>query len=144
MIDLDLIYRKLSLITPDLQALEKLSSGSREDFISDDVAPVLAERYLERVIGRMIDINYHLITAEGHPPPKDYYLSFTQLSKAPQVLEHDFAACIANAAGLRNRIAHEYDELDHSLLFEGMCSAVKDIPDYIKAVSEYVEALDKK
>jgi hypothetical protein len=29
------------------------------------------------MIGRMIDINYHLITEAGHAPPRDYDESFT-------------------------------------------------------------------
>lgn len=143
MIDRDLVYRKITLITPDLNALEKLASRAKKDFLSDDVATAVAERYLERVIGRMIDINYHLITSAGEPPPKDYYLSFIQLSKRPNVLEEDFAVRIAHAAGLRNRIAHEYDDMDSGLLFEGMCAAVEDIPLYIKAVLKYIETQGK-
>ncbi len=143
MIDHDLVYRKITLITPDLDALRELASRTRENFLSDQIATVLAERYLERAIGRMIDINYHLITSAGEPPPKDYYLSFIQLSKRPKVLDEEFAARIARAAGLRNRIAHEYDDLDPGLLFDGMCAAVKDIPEYIKAVLKYLETRSK-
>ena len=29
----------------------------------------------------MIDINYHLITASGHPPPADYHVSFLKLGE---------------------------------------------------------------
>ncbi|MEW5983443.1 MAG: hypothetical protein AB1806_13900 [Acidobacteriota bacterium] len=39
-----------------------------------------AERCLERAIGRMIDINFHVITESDQPPPPDYYQSFLQLT----------------------------------------------------------------
>jgi uncharacterized protein YutE (UPF0331/DUF86 family) len=47
----------------------------------------LAERYLERIIGRMIDINYHVLTESGQPPPPDYYPSFTALATIPEYLK---------------------------------------------------------
>ena len=51
----------------------------------------LAERYLERMIGRMIDVNYHLLTESGEAPPRDYFDSFTALSRIG-ALPPDFAA----------------------------------------------------
>jgi uncharacterized protein YutE (UPF0331/DUF86 family) len=45
-------------------------------FLQSPVNAVLAERYIERAVGRMIDINYHLLTESGQAPPPDYYQSF--------------------------------------------------------------------
>ena len=56
----------------------------------------------------MIDINYHLLIEAGKPPPADYHESFVKLTRLG-VLPREFAAQIAACAGLRNRIAHEYD-----------------------------------
>ncbi len=139
MTDPEMVHRKISLITTDLHRLTELVERGAGDLISDEVAMAAGERYLERVISRMIDINYHLITSEGEPPPKDYYLSFIQLSIKPPILDKPFAERIASAAGLRNRIIHEYDDIDPGLTFEGMRSAVRDIPLYAKAVLEYLE-----
>ncbi len=140
MIDPEMVHRKLSLITTDLKRLKELVARTRDVLLSDEVALAAGERYLERVIGRMIDINYHLITSEGEPPPKDYYLSFIQLSIKPVILDKQFAEGIASAAGLRNRIVHEYDDIDPGLTFEGIRAAVRDIPLYAKAVLEYLES----
>ncbi|NOY52619.1 MAG: DUF86 domain-containing protein [Deltaproteobacteria bacterium] len=139
MIDPAMVHRKLSLITTDLKRLKDLVARTREALLSDEIGLAAAERYLERVIGRMIDINYHLITSEGEPPPKDYYLSFVQLSIKPAILDKQFAEEIANAAGLRNRIVHEYDDIDPGLTIEGMRAAVRDIPLYAGAVLKYLE-----
>lgn len=139
MIDPEMVHRKISLITTDLKRLKGLVARTRDVLLSDEVALAAGERYLERVIGRMIDINYHLITSEGEPPPKDYYLSFIQLSIKPAILDKQFAEGIASAAGLRNRIVHEYDDIDPGLTLEGMRAAVRDIPIYAKAVLEYLE-----
>jgi hypothetical protein len=52
----------------------------------------------------MIDINYHLITESGFPPPTDYYQSFLQLERLG-ILPHDLLRWSLRAR-LRNRIVH--------------------------------------
>jgi uncharacterized protein YutE (UPF0331/DUF86 family) len=99
---------------------------------------VLAERYLERIIGRMIDINYHLITESGHPPPTDYYQSFIELT-ALGVLDQDFARRMASSAGLRNRLVHEYNEIDPRKIYEAVQQSLQDLPEFLRSVHEYAD-----
>ena len=100
----------------------------------------MTERYLERMIGRMIDVNYHLIIGDGHAPPRDYYDSFTLLARL-RVLPPAFASQIATCAGLRNRLVHEYDEIDPRRVYEGLVAAVRDIPEYLRRVHDYLQGL---
>ena len=138
MIDRELVTRKINLIAPDLSDLEKIAASGIEAFRGKRESQALAERYLERIIGRMIDINFHLVTEGGAPPPKDYFQSFTAMSDG--ILPPEFAHSIASCAGLRNRIAHEYDVIDQTLLFEGLTAAVRDIPVYLKHILTFLEA----
>jgi uncharacterized protein YutE (UPF0331/DUF86 family) len=85
----------------------------------------------------MIDINYHLITEGGHAPPSDCYASFTQLAKLG-ILPVAFATQVAACAGLRNRIVHEYDEIDPTRVHEGLQAAVRDIPEYLRRIEEHL------
>jgi uncharacterized protein YutE (UPF0331/DUF86 family) len=57
-----------------------------------------------------------------------------------RVMPQEFAAQIASAAGLCNRIAHEYDDLGPARLFEGMETAARDIPAWISHVVAYLES----
>ncbi len=141
MIDPVLITRKINLIVRDVNALTAYGQLSLEEYLSDPVTEVAAERYLERIIGRLIDINFHIITELGHPPPKDYFDSFTTLGKL-QVLPVEFSQKIASAAGLRNRIVHEYDELDEKKIHEALQEALQDIPLFIKHVNRFVQKPD--
>jgi uncharacterized protein YutE (UPF0331/DUF86 family) len=138
MIDVELVTRKMVLITADLQALVPLAHRPLEDYIASPTDEVLVERYLERIIGRMIDINYHLITEAGHPPPRDYFDSFTQLARIG-VLPHAFATQIAASAGLRNRLVHEYDEIDPVRVYAGLQAAARDVPEYLVQVERYLQ-----
>jgi uncharacterized protein YutE (UPF0331/DUF86 family) len=139
MIDPDLVVRKLTLILQDLTPLIDLARKSADEYVSDPVHQVLTERYLERTVGRMIDVNYHLITESGHPPPKDYHESFIMLGTI-RILPVEFARSLAAAAGLRNRIVHEYDEIDPAKLHEALQVAVKQIPVYADAVRRTLPA----
>lgn len=138
MIDRELVDRKIVLIAPDLAEIQAIVARGLAAFLANRMEQVVVERYLERIIGRMIDVNYHVLTETGQPPPRDYYQSFIELGG--RVVPPEFAARIASAAGLRNRIAHEYDDLDPSRLFEGMAAAARDIPVWLRHVLAYLES----
>ena len=138
MIDRDLVTRKIALIIDDLRAAGSIAQKPLDDYLASATDELVTERYLERMIGRMIDINYHLVTEAGHAPPRDYYESFTQLAKLG-ILLPAFASQIAACAGLRNRIVHEYDEIDPRRVYEGLQAAVRDIPEYLRRVHEHLE-----
>lgn len=140
MIDRLLITRKMSLILEDLAAMTQLSQLSREQYLKDSINEALAERYLERAIGRMIDVNFHLVTESGHAPPKDYHESFVLLGTLG-VMTVDLAKELAMAAGLRNRIVHEYDDIDPERVYEALPLAVRRIPVYLDHIQRFVERL---
>jgi len=137
MIDAALVIRKMNLIGPDLEKIIALGASDLERYLTDPTLEVLAERYLERVIGRMIDINFHLITESGLPPPRDYYDSFLKLGEM-RILPADLAKRVASCAGLRNRIAHEYDEIDPVLVHAGLRAAAADIPEYLRHIESHL------
>lgn len=68
---------------------------------------------------------------------KIYYDSFTELGKMG-ILEPKFASGIARAAGLRNRIVHEYDKIEPEKVFEAIRSALADLPVYLQAVLSFI------
>jgi uncharacterized protein YutE (UPF0331/DUF86 family) len=138
MIDGELVTRKLVLICADLPDLRTLATTARADYLATRRDQLVAERLLERVIGRMIDVNYHLLTESGAPPPRDFHEAFTELAKLG-VLDSAFTRRIASVAGLRNRIAHEYDTIDHTKVHEAVAAAVVDVPVYVRGVQDFVQ-----
>jgi len=105
-IDKKLIFRKINLIIRDLEKVRSISMLSWQEYKKKSEYEALAERYLERIIGRMIDINFHLIIESGHAPPEDYFSSFRMLGEL-RIISHDLAKRFARLAGLRNRLAHD-------------------------------------
>jgi uncharacterized protein YutE (UPF0331/DUF86 family) len=138
-IDPTLVTRKLVLIASDLDALRPVASRGLDAYLGNRVEQAFVERYLERIIGRMIDVNFHLITGSGHPPPSDYFASFVRLGEIG-VLDPAFARSVARAAGLRNRLVHEYEAIDPARVFAALVDALREIPLYLEAVNRQLGA----
>ncbi|MCX6718282.1 MAG: DUF86 domain-containing protein [Candidatus Staskawiczbacteria bacterium] len=132
-IDKKIISRKITLINNDLKSLKALSKLSLKTYLSKSEYEALAERYLERIIGRMIDINYHILSEKENEIPTDFYNSFIELGRK-KYLPFKLAEIMANSAGLRNRLAHEYDEIDAKKIFEAIASCLKNTPKYLKNI----------
>lgn len=136
-IDAELVTRKMVLIAKDLDMLRTIFDKGLASYLQSAVDQAVAERYLERAVGRMIDINYHVITESGNAPSADYFASFTELGRLG-ILDAAFAQRIARAAGLRNRLVHEYDEIDSRRVFEALETGLRDIPGYLTAIRTHV------
>ena len=139
-VDRELVTRKLLLITRDLEVIAPFATKPVETFLESRVDQAVVERLLERMIGRMIDLNYHLITEGGQPPPPDYHASFLKLPELG-IVEPEFARRIARCAGLRNRLVHEYEEIDPRKVFESLQAARDDIVAYARSVETYLDRL---
>ena len=141
-VDSKIIKRKINLISRDLKSLKKISIIPLAKYLDSAEYEALAERYLERMVGRMIDINYHILSAEDIMPA-DYYTSFIEMGKQ-KYLPVKLADSLANFAGLRNRLAHEYDEIDQEQVYRAAGRAIKEVPLYLEAVLKILEKTDNQ
>src|SRR3990167_3826517 len=129
-LDRELVTRKLLLITADIDPLREIHQKGIEAFLGSRIDQAVVERILELAITRIIDVNYHVITALGQPPPSDYHSSFSRLGEL-NILTGEFARRIASAAGLRNRLVHDYEDLDPHQKFEAGGPPLQDVPIYV-------------
>lgn len=128
--DRSLIDRKVKLIEEDLGKLRGLAKLSEEEYLRKDVEQAVAERLLERIIGRLIDINYHILTKEFGEMPSDYFDSFLAVAKHGLV-EENLTKEVAKYTGLRNILAHEYDEIDQSKVYKAIHTCLNQVPQYL-------------
>lgn len=136
----ELVHQKLKLLLTDIERIQQLlEQYPYEQIMTNESLSSLAERRLERVINRAIDINLHLLRSVGAPPPDDYTRSFLDLATVNIIfpeLAHDIAPCV----GIRNILVHEYDDLDAALFFASLQNAVRLLPQYAKAIESYIES----
>ncbi|OFV93136.1 MAG: hypothetical protein A3G76_16780 [Acidobacteria bacterium RIFCSPLOWO2_12_FULL_65_11] len=142
-VDRELITRKLLLIAQDLDTVAPFATKPASTFLGSRIDQAVVERLLERMIGRMIDVNYHLITESGQPPPADYHASFLKLAEL-SIVDPEFARRIARCAGLRNRLVHEYEDIDPRKVFDSLQAARNDILTYMRCVETYLNGLPER
>jgi uncharacterized protein YutE (UPF0331/DUF86 family) len=133
----EIIQRKIAIIIENLKALETIKDMAKEEYLADLYKRKATERLLQELIEAAIDINVHIIAATGHSSPEDYYESFFTMGKL-NVISLDLADRLAPSAGLRNRLVHEYDRLDHAMVLTAVRMADELYPQYIKEVSNYI------
>lgn len=136
-IDIDLVNRKLGLIQDDLAMLKNYKDISLEDYLTDQNTQLSVERLLERISGRVIDLNYHILRSEYEFVPVDYYSSFIEIAKN-KIIDEEFAHEIAKMTGLRNALAHDYDKLDQSKIHSSIGLVLLNVPTYLKKVLDFI------
>lgn len=142
MIRKDFVNRKVSLIQNDLIKLSELSNYSLDEVVQDFLKATTVERLLERIINRAIDINQHIVAevVNNGEPPRDYTETFLKLAEFG-VYPKEFAEKISKSVATRNILAHDYDKVDYSLIYESIKDCLGDYTaycDYILGFSEKV------
>lgn len=138
-VDKDIIKRKLAVIVRNIEALGGISRLTLLEYEEDLYRRKAAERLLQELIEAAIDINTHLIVELGGTVPDSYYETFLALGSL-QVLSSELARSLAPSAGLRNRLVHEYDAIDDSVVYDSVGQAVKLYTEYIRAIKEYIDS----
>ena len=123
--------RKAKLIEEDLAKLKEFESVTLDKYIESIEIRLQVERLLERIIGRILDINYHVLKEEFGFVPQDYYKSFIQLGEKG-VIDTEFAEEIAVSTGLRNALAHEYDAIDDTQVYSAIKKCLSQVPKYLE------------
>jgi len=137
-IDADLVRRKIATISRNLDALAAIDGITLDEYRSDLYRKKGTERLLQETVEAAVDTNLHLLRATGAATPTDYYESFVSLGKA-SVIHQELADRLAPAAGLRNRLVHEYDDIDDEIVLQAVSEARKSLREYVAAVERYVE-----
>ncbi len=136
-IEAEIVRRKLAVMIENLKNLGPIKGMNADEYLQDLYKRKATERLLQELIEAAIDINVHMIVATGHTVPDDYYESFIRAGEL-KIISLDLAQKLAPSAGLRNRLVHEYDRLDHSMVLKAVNMAEELFPQYIKAINDYL------
>lgn len=140
MLDRELVKRKLALNERELQRLIQFEGLTIDEIARDPGKHAAVERYLERLIGRAIDVNQHIIAEKGDATLRvtryrDTFLALAELGVYPK----EFAEKIAPSAGLRNALVHDYNNIDPQLLEKSIGEAIKEFNEYAGYILAYIE-----
>lgn len=139
MINTTLVLKKLAKLKSYLEELEDAVDCHFDEYMANNLIRRSAERLLILIVEVASDINSHLSAKILKTPPANYFNSFIRLSEIG-ILDAEFARQLAMSAGLRNRLIHEYEEVDDRIVYDCTKNALSDYPKYIEAIYEFVKS----
>lgn len=141
-LEFDIVVRKVNNIKKYLNQLQKNASVSLDDYKKDFDRQLIVERLLHLLIESAIDINMHLVVSNDQSPPETYRDSFLAMAKIGAI-SSELAIEIAPSAGLRNRLVHDYDDLNLEIIYSAIDFALTLYPKYLQQIEQYIQHLNE-
>lgn len=136
-----IIRKKLESLSNLLEKLEEIIS-KRENSNEENIKEYLlfaAEKKAEECVELAITINQSLLEPKNKIADS-YYESFIELKNFEKFEENELKQ-LASTTGFRNRLAHEYLNIDEEITIKSMKKILETYPGYIKKVNEMLESL---
>jgi uncharacterized protein YutE (UPF0331/DUF86 family) len=133
----EIIINKLIKMENYISELEKFKPDTFKEYQNNQLKRYAIERIIQLIIDLALDINNILIKKADRYPARDYYSSFLELIDLG-ILSEEFAKDIAPSTGIRNRLVHEYEEVDNKVVYQNLDKLIKYYLSYIKHVNENI------
>lgn len=137
-LDKESIQFKVNRIRKNLRELQQMGKLSYHAYIKEEHNKYVVERLLQVAIEAMLDIGSHIIAEEGLGEPLEYRDVFSLLCQA-KILPKTKLENYQNMVGLRNRIVHLYETIDHRLIHRFLRKDLSDIETYLRMVVRYLK-----
>jgi uncharacterized protein YutE (UPF0331/DUF86 family) len=131
----EIIINKLIKMEKYISELEKFKPKTFKKYQKDQLKRYAIERLIQLIIDLALDINNILIKKSDRYPAQDYYSSFLELIEL-EILSEEFAKDIAPSTGIRNRLVHEYEEVDNKVVYQNLDKLIKYYLSYIKHINQ--------
>ncbi|WGV28621.1 type VII toxin-antitoxin system HepT family RNase toxin [Halotia branconii] len=130
-IDTVIVTTRLDFIARYLDNLKRFEQVNLDDYLVDFDTQLITERLLQLMAQAAIDINDHILSKLNPGKSETNFDSFISLGKYG-VITPALARQIAPSSGLRNRLVHEYDEIDPQQVFNSISFALRLYPLYVR------------
>lgn len=121
-----------------LDLLDEVRDTTADELRQDLWLRLSVERALQQLVDLAVKINAHVATSSGLPAPGSYYASFPAAAEAG-VLDDALATALAPSTGLRNRLVHEYEEIDLAVVASALPAAVDGYAAYVRRVARWLQ-----
>ena len=142
-LDAEIVLARLRLINKYIRTLEEFSTLSLDAYLEDFRQQLVVERLLQLMTQAAIDINDHLLSHLNPGSSNTNFEAFIELGKY-NVISSELAKQIAPSSGLRNRLVHEYDDIEPRQVFRAINFALQQYPIYVEQINSYLITLGDK
>lgn len=132
-----LILKKLELISQYREQLAGFLESSDADILSSPEKYLSIERVFQLLVDAMIDINQNIIRDFKLGVPDDLQSTFYPLGEKG-ILPLEFAQKLAPIVGVRNRLVHQYEEVDKKLFLKNLRGNFSHFETYQNHIKSYL------
>ena len=126
MIDDTILARRVAAVRDAAERIREVLPAQPQALVEDRTTREIVTLNLFVALQECLSLATHWLADEGWEVPATYAEVFRVLAER-DVLEHDLAARMAAAAGLRNLIAHRYGALDWTRIHDVASHHVQDL-----------------
>ena len=126
MIDHSILARRVAAVRDAAERIREVLPAQPEAFAADRSSREIVTLNLFVAVQECLSLASHWLADEGWEVPGTYADVFRVLVER-NVLDHDLAARMAAAAGLRNLIAHRYGALDWARIHDVASKHIGDL-----------------
>jgi uncharacterized protein YutE (UPF0331/DUF86 family) len=120
------VERKLQHLRELVLLLRQESGRSLESFLADRREQLLVERLLHLAVEAATDLLEHLLVQASQVRPQTYADTFLQAGQQGWI-SMELAQRLVPAAGLRNRLVHDYEAIDPGRVYDAMAIALANL-----------------
>lgn len=141
MVSQEIITRLFSLLNRYLSELKAEQQTTWEDFSKDVKTKRFVERTLQMVIEVCFDAGNHIISDEGWPEVETNREVFIRLNEK-KVISSALLENLLQMASFRNRIVHDYAEINPEIVFGILKNHLKDFESYVSEILKWIDSQD--
>lgn len=132
-----IIQEKIEFIEKTLRMIKDILKKRAISTLKDYLL-FAAEKKAEEIIESAISMNQEMLKKYHKHLSKSYYESFLDLRKL-KIFSDDELTKLANTAGFRNRLAHDYLELHPEITLKSIENLLRIYPIYLKRIKKYLD-----
>jgi uncharacterized protein YutE (UPF0331/DUF86 family) len=134
MVNRKIFVKKIATITNSLEFIETHCPDEYKRFASDLVLQAALLFHLEKAIQALIDLFLHIISDEGWGVVL-HKAGMVDILVRKNVIDEKYREKLIRIIGFRNRLVHEYEEIDLKQTFEILRIHREDIKAVLKQVT---------
>lgn len=136
MVDLEIVQKRTSLIREMLHILKRHQGLSQEAYLQQRETQLIVEHALLIVIQSVLDLGNHILSDLGIRDATSYRDVLLKLAEQ-KILAPSFAQSILPIAAFRNRLVHDYPDLDSKKVYELLQNRLGDFEQLLAAIAKY-------
>lgn len=140
MLDHSRIRDRLGEIRKRLRELKtSIKTVSKEQFLTDSLLCDATERRIQVAIQACLDIAGHIVSQAAVKKPKQENKELFLILAELGVIGNELAEKLAQMAGMRNILVHEYLEVAREKVYQAVRKDLGDIVQFCQEIEEFLE-----